>query len=335
METIILHEVSKDMPATCCICFDHDLEAEQMFSVYLCRHQFCVECVKRYIEVKLLEGGVLRCPHYQCESKLTLRSCDNILTHKQRDMWERRNREESVPVTDRVYCPNPRCSALMSKAELSKSIKEAGVKRRCVKCSQPFCMNCKVLWHNNLLCDDYMRWHLTEDDMMLKNLANHNMWRQCVNCQQMIERSEGCIHVTCWCGYSFCYTCGEEWKHGAMWEQRIEEESVPVTERFYCPNPRCSALMSKTKLSKFIEEDGSMRCFQCGERFCMNCKVLWHSSLSCDDYKVLGNNPTSDDKMLKVLANENLWRQYVDIRFATHVELNGSMEVALIDKGCL
>ena len=65
LETLVLHEVSKDMPSTCPICFDHDLEAEQMLTVDFCHHQFCLECVKRYIEVKLVEGGVLSCPHYQ------------------------------------------------------------------------------------------------------------------------------------------------------------------------------------------------------------------------------------------------------------------------------
>lgn len=74
METIVVSETSIHMPATCPICFDDDFDAGNMFSVALCGHQFCVcvECVKRHIEVRLLEGGVLRCAHYQCESKLTL-----------------------------------------------------------------------------------------------------------------------------------------------------------------------------------------------------------------------------------------------------------------------
>ncbi|VYS59198.1 unnamed protein product [Arabidopsis thaliana] len=75
-------EISIHMPAICRICFYEDVKAEQMYSVALCGHQFCVECVKQHIESRLLEGCVPRCPHYQCESKLTFRSCANLLTPK-------------------------------------------------------------------------------------------------------------------------------------------------------------------------------------------------------------------------------------------------------------
>ncbi|VVB12223.1 unnamed protein product [Arabis nemorensis] len=123
MET--LSEISISMPPvqtkTCLICFDEDFEAEQMFSVGLCGHQFCVECVKQHIRVGMLEGSVMRCPHYCCETKLTLTSCANLLTPKLREMWERKMEEESIPVADRVYCPNPMCSALVSITGISKS----------------------------------------------------------------------------------------------------------------------------------------------------------------------------------------------------------------------
>ncbi|KAF3598155.1 hypothetical protein DY000_02026386 [Brassica cretica] len=85
-----------------------------MHSVALCGHQFCVECMRQYIEAMLLEGGVPRCPRYQCESKPILRSFTNLLTLKLRKMWEQRIQEDSIPVADRVYCPNRMCSALMS-----------------------------------------------------------------------------------------------------------------------------------------------------------------------------------------------------------------------------
>ncbi|KAG7559777.1 IBR domain [Arabidopsis thaliana x Arabidopsis arenosa] len=202
-------------PETCRICFDDNFKAEQMYYVALCNHKLCVECMKRFIEEKLLEGTVPICPYYQCESKLTLRSCVHFLTSKLKAMWEQRIEEEAVPVTERFYCPNPRCSALMSKTELSKFIEEDG-SMGCFQCGERFCINCKVLWHSNLSCDNYKRLgdNPTSDDIKLKALANQKMWRQCEKCQHMIELSGGCIKVTCRCGYSFCYTCGAEWKHG-------------------------------------------------------------------------------------------------------------------------
>ena len=52
METIV-SEISIDMAPsqrkTCGICFNDDFKAEHMFSVDLCGHQFCVECMERNI----------------------------------------------------------------------------------------------------------------------------------------------------------------------------------------------------------------------------------------------------------------------------------------------
>ncbi|CAH2047620.1 unnamed protein product [Thlaspi arvense] len=186
------------------------------FPVALCYHQFCVECVKKHIEVRLLEGTIPRCPHYQCESKLTLRSCASLLTPKVRALWARMIQDESIPVTDRVYCPNLRCSALMSRTEISKSTEQDGSMRCCFKCGKPFCISCIVSWHSNLSWDDYKRLgpYPTTNDMLLKVLANQEKWRQCRKCKHMIELSEGCSKVTCRCGNTFCYTCGAEWKKG-------------------------------------------------------------------------------------------------------------------------
>ncbi|KAL9293923.1 putative transcription factor C2H2 family [Arabidopsis thaliana] len=185
-------------PETCSICFNDDFKSEQMYYVALCNHKFCLECMKRYIEVRLLEGTVPICPYYQCESKLTLKSCFHILTSKLKAMWEQKIEEESIPVTERFYCPNPRCSALMSKIELSKSTLEDGFVR-CFQCGERFCINCKVSWQSNLSCDNCKKLgnNPTSDDKMLKVLANEKKWRQCEKCQHMIELSEGCIHVTC------------------------------------------------------------------------------------------------------------------------------------------
>lgn len=32
-----------------------------------------------------------------------------------------------------------------------------------------------------------------------------------MKCNHMIELAEGCYHMTCRCGYQFCYNCGSEW----------------------------------------------------------------------------------------------------------------------------
>ncbi|KAL9831312.1 putative IBR domain, E3 ubiquitin ligase RBR family [Arabidopsis thaliana] len=120
-----------------------------------------------------------------CESALTLRRCAHLLTPKQREMWEQRIKEESIPVCNRFHCPNPKCWALMSKTELTESTDD-GVRRCCSKCRKPFCIDCNVSWHSNLSCKEYK---------MKGNKATTTVWRQCRSCQHNIKLSEERINV--------------------------------------------------------------------------------------------------------------------------------------------
>ncbi|PIN02492.1 putative E3 ubiquitin ligase [Handroanthus impetiginosus] len=97
--------------------------------------------------------------------------------------------------------------------------------------------------------------------------------------------------------------------------QRVKEASIPAADMIYCPYPRCSTLLSKTELqgpmgSSNVDELLCCRkCQRCGCFFCINCKVPWHSNMSCFDFKRLNPYPSYEDKKLKSLASQNLWRQ--------------------------
>lgn len=197
----------------CVICLE-DTEANQMYTVDSCQHRYCFSCMKQHVEVKLLHGTMPKCPHEGCNIGLDVENCTKFLTPKLIEMMTQRKKENSIPVTEKVYCPNPKCSALMSKSEVLEYAKSFGAERsaarKCTKCNGLFCIDCKVPWHSNMTCWDYKK--KNPEDLKLKSLANRNLWRQCVKCNHMIELAEGCYHMTCRCGYEFCYTCGAEWK---------------------------------------------------------------------------------------------------------------------------
>ncbi|CAH8313205.1 unnamed protein product [Eruca vesicaria subsp. sativa] len=140
-------EVKKE---TCVICLDEDIGSDVMFAVDKCGHWFCINCVKQHIEVKLLDGTTPSCLQHRCKSQLSIDRCDKLLTPKLSLMWKQRIREDSTPFTERFYCPNPRCSYLMSKTELSTTCSESSGFRTCFKCSGSFCVKCKVSWHHRL-----------------------------------------------------------------------------------------------------------------------------------------------------------------------------------------
>lgn len=195
---------SKSVKETCVICLE-DTDSGSMFLVDGCMHRYCFSCMKQHVEVKLLHGMVPKCPHEGCKSELIVDSCRKFLTHKMIETWKQRMKEASIPVTEKVYCPYPRCSTLMSRSEALEYSKPAlvgaersGV-RKCLKCHALFCINCKVPWHGNMTCQDYKRKNPLPpaEDLKLKSLAKMNLWRQCVKCNHIIELSEGCYHMTC------------------------------------------------------------------------------------------------------------------------------------------
>ncbi|PRQ33724.1 putative aminoacyltransferase, E1 ubiquitin-activating enzyme [Rosa chinensis] len=209
----------KSLKETCVICFE-DTDVGRMFSIDGCLHRYCFSCMKQHVEVKLLNGQVAQCPHEGCNSEINIDSCVQFLAPQLVEVMSQRIKESSIPVTEKVYCPKPRCSALMSKKEVLQytssfyaGAEQSGA-RRCMKCHSYFCINCKVPWHSDMTCYDYKRSHPypLAEDQLLKSLATMKHWRQCVKCKNMVELAEGCYHITCRCGYEFCYTCGAEWK---------------------------------------------------------------------------------------------------------------------------
>ncbi|CAK7329277.1 unnamed protein product [Dovyalis caffra] len=123
---------------TCAICYE-DTDVDQIFSVDGCLHRYCFSCMKQHVEVKLLNGMTAKCPYEACKSEVSIETCGKFLDSKLVEIMSQRKREASIAVTDKVYCPHPRCSALMSKSEALEYTnssfvggEKSGV-RKCVK----------------------------------------------------------------------------------------------------------------------------------------------------------------------------------------------------------
>jgi len=47
-----------------------------------------------------------------------------------------------------------------------------------------------------------------KEDRLLKNWAKQVGAKQCKKCKFWVQKNDGCNHMTCRCGYEFCYVCG-------------------------------------------------------------------------------------------------------------------------------
>ncbi|CAA6661804.1 unnamed protein product [Spirodela intermedia] len=204
--------VNDPQKENCAICLE-DTDPNHIFEVEGCRHRFCFSCMRQHVQVKLLHGA---------------------LPEACRDHGPAHSRGLHPP-TEKIYCPYPRCSALMARSEAarpdrgsssngSRAADEPGL-RKCLSCGGLFCIFCMVPWHFGISCGEYT-WchrHPRPEDEKLQYLARRSMWRRCIKCSHMIELASGCFHVACRCRYEFCYKCG-----GAEWKNKKATCSCPL-----------------------------------------------------------------------------------------------------------
>ncbi|KAI0747012.1 hypothetical protein C8Q80DRAFT_812908 [Daedaleopsis nitida] len=88
-----------------------------------------------------------------------------------------------------------------------------------------------------------------------------------------------------------------------LWHHQKLLDSAP---RYYCPNPRCSALVQVDEES----EEPQAICPSCNTVICVPCCVIWHDDLTCEEYQALPLDERSpdDQKALQLMKAQN-WRR--------------------------
>jgi len=79
-------------------------------------------------------------------------------------------------------------------------------------CGHSWCFNCGESAHLPCGCSLAEKWL-----SLCRTDAENVTWiraftKRCPKCQSMIEKNEGCNHMTCRCGYEFCWLCKQDWK---------------------------------------------------------------------------------------------------------------------------
>lgn len=209
----------------CGICLEVK-ESSEIFNNMVCSHNFCSDCILQHISSKLKEKSVpIDCPEPNCSEHLTPQQCQAILPLQTHMEWSLVLVEAGIPISERFYCPFKDCSALLwndvpkPSTEGLNSIltsEATGTKEtECPECRRLFCAQCLVPWHAGSDCSERESLSSSEkekDDIMFDKLAKEKLWKHCTRCRHIVEKTSGCDHITCRCGYEFCYVCGSEWK---------------------------------------------------------------------------------------------------------------------------
>ncbi|KAG7636722.1 Zinc finger RING-type [Arabidopsis thaliana x Arabidopsis arenosa] len=200
---------------SCPVCYAY-VSPNDKFEVQGCFHRICVTCMRKpFSSEQILRGNTAICPYPDCENDLVPEDCRAFADADAITLMIQRKKEKAIPVKDRVYCPNPSCSFLMSDLDLirhiSKNPRHSEEARKCMECGLSFCKKCHVPWHYKKTCDEFKKSesYLKSDAAILESFVKTQGWKKCSQCQSIVQHGGGCQQMTCrHCKHEFCYTCG-------------------------------------------------------------------------------------------------------------------------------
>ncbi|CAO2188433.1 unnamed protein product [Urochloa humidicola] len=198
----------------CKICMDGVPPSEAHRAGRGCGHAFCGGCLSRYVGGKIRERiADVRCPEERCGGALDPELCQGILPREVFERWGAALCEAMLMGANTTYCPYKDCSATMLVDDDGGGgdVAEA----ECPSCRRLFCARCGVApWHAGVTCAEYKRLGKGDrgkEDLLLLEMAKGRKWKRCPKCEYFVEKREGCLHITCRCGFEFCYGCGSKW----------------------------------------------------------------------------------------------------------------------------
>lgn len=98
-----------------------------------------------------------------------------------------------------MICSNLKCQ------EWIKAEKASQKDLKCMKCKQVSCFNCKQPIHKGKACEKDM----TVDEF-IDGLGKKD-YKKCPKCNYKIFKDGGCNHMTCKCGYEWCWLCSQKY----------------------------------------------------------------------------------------------------------------------------
>ena len=165
----------------------------------LCSHPFCVGCFQNRIEIAADDESAF--PPKCCGTNGNF-SFLRDFKYLDPDVAQKfASKRPEYLTTDRVYCHNRVCSAFLGAALTRIAAYE------CKKCDQWTCGHCKGPGHSSSIgCSTDPK----DEDIL--ELATREGWQQCLSCNSLVQLAFGCNHMTCRCGFEFCYVCAKQWK---------------------------------------------------------------------------------------------------------------------------
>jgi len=186
--------------------------AEETYALE-CGHRFCIGCWKQWFAAAFEKGAdciFTNCPSYECKEIVPQEFFQRNVTKEQRVRVEEWMTNAFVKLNARIkWCPRSGC-------EKAVEYGKTGMKTVTCECGYQFCFGCGNEAHDPAPCKAVIEWLKKDNSLILWLRENRKLKdvKNCTNCHEIIEKNQGCKHMTCRnCKHEFCWLCYQPW-HG-------------------------------------------------------------------------------------------------------------------------
>ena len=176
-----------------------------------CGHAYCKDCLSHILDgaIAAHSTATLRCPTPGCRS-IDVEDVRKITRDRaKRDQLQTIQLDEFLAAQPNArHCPTPNCPYSFINEDRERRTFD------CPRCLQRYCPQC-LLNHPGITCDVARANQRLSGDKVAAERATLKFIQKdsknCPTCHASIYRTEGCNHMTCRCGYQFCWVCMTRW----------------------------------------------------------------------------------------------------------------------------
>ena len=184
----------------CLTCGSDDIPATKSAKLS-CGHRMCQDCLKRIFEMSVKDPAHMP-PKCCSEEHIPLRHVEKLFDVKFKVHWNRKYQEYNTK--NRIYCPTLKCGEWIKPSHIHTY--QGRKYALCPRCKTKVCTLCNNKMHRSTDCPN------DPEIAKLVEQAKKEGWQRCYSCNFLVEKQEGCNHMTCRCTAEFCIVCGAKWK---------------------------------------------------------------------------------------------------------------------------
>ncbi|KAH7321630.1 hypothetical protein BKA65DRAFT_85443 [Rhexocercosporidium sp. MPI-PUGE-AT-0058] len=176
--------------AECVSCMEAGREKDM--AILPCSHPYCGDCIKGAFKSAYKSRSPFQCCGTTIPPSSVTRNLSTSFVGKYNLMvLELKTKKPK-------YCSSDRCHKFIPPAGIHGPI------AICRYCKVKTCVACGSKEHSGVCAED-------KAGKAVEALAQKKGWKQCPKCSQILERTEGCLHMTCRCKAEWCYSCLRDW----------------------------------------------------------------------------------------------------------------------------